>query len=442
VAGVTQTRRQFLAATAAAGAAVGLGACGGGDDEASSGGGEGGGQRTGEITFTTFGSEAETVVVRALIRDFEAANRGARVRLREVPFEEVRASIDADLEAGNAPDLFRVTYPDFGFYATNGALVDLSGILPGNYGEGFAPGFWQAVQFEGKPHGVPWHTDVSALVYNREVFERAGIRNVPDRLEDAWTWEEFLEVSRRLRDRGGERVSAFGMNWQEAGAFRWLNWLYAAGGRMVDDDLSQATLEGSAEARRTLEFFQTWFEERLTPRNMTPRGAYPSEVFPSQRLGMISAGDFLLPSFDETVTRFEYGATFLPRDRGAATDLGGTAIVVTRDSDRPELAGAFAQFMGEERNQKRFIEATTTLPTRTALVEADLDYEVAADLMPVFQQQATTLGPELVQASTLPNFTEINSTFVEQLEALTARGQAPDETLRNLQAGVTEALQA
>jgi len=441
VAGVTQTRRQFLAATAAAGAAVAVGACGGGDEQPSGGGG-GGGRQTGQITFTTWGSAAEIGVIRALIRDFEAANRGARVRLREVPFEEVRAAIDADLEAGNAPDLFRVTYQDFGFYATNGALVDLSAILPPDYGEGFTPGFWQAVQFEDKPHGVPWHTDVSALVYNREVFQRAGITSVPDRLEDAWTWDEFLQVARQVRDRGGRRVSAFGMNWQEAGAFRWLNWLYAAGGRMVNEDFTQATLEGSPEALRTLEYFQTWFEEELTPRNMTPRGAYPSEVFPAQRLGMISVGDFLLPTFDESITRFEYGATFLPRDRGAATDLGGTAIVATRDSDLPELAGAFAQFMGEERNQRRFIEATTTLPTRSALVEADLAYEVAADLMPVFQQQATTLGPELVQASTLPNFTEINSTFVEQLEALTARGQAPDETLRNLQAGVTEALQA
>lgn len=218
---MTQTRRQFLAAATAAGAAVALGACGG-DEEEPRGGGAGGGDRTGEVVFTTWGSAAEITAIRALMRDFEAANRGARVRLREIPFEEVRPSIDADLEAGNAPDLFRVTYQDFGFYATNGALVDLGDLLPGNYGEGFTEALWTAVQFEDRPHGIPWHADVSALVYNREVFERAGITSVPDRLEDAWTWEEFLDVARRIRDRGGERVSAFGMNWQDAGAFRWL----------------------------------------------------------------------------------------------------------------------------------------------------------------------------------------------------------------------------
>ena len=363
------------------------------------------------------------------------------MRLREVPFEEVRQSIDADLEAGSAPDLFRVTYQDFGFYASNGALVDLTDALPAGYGDEFLEGFWRATQFEDAPHGIPWHTDVSAILYNREIFKRAGIASVPDRLEDAWTWEEFLDVSRRIRDRGGERVSPFGMNWQEAGAYRWLNWLYAAGGRMIGEDRTKATLAGSPEAMRTLQFFETWFEERLTPRNLTPRGAYPSEVFPTQRLGMISIGDFLLPSLADTVTRFEYGATFLPRDREAATDLGGTAIVVTRDSELPELAARFAAFMGSEAAQRRFIEATTTLPTRSALVEADLDYQVAPELMPVYQQQATTLSPELVEATTLPNFTEINNVFVAELEALTARGQEPKETLSNMQSGVDEALQ-
>ena len=433
-----QTRREFLAASAMAGGALWLGACGGDEPQTTGGGGP----ATGTVTFTTWGSEPEVKAIRALIADFERANRGARVRLREVPFEEIRQSIDADLEAGSAPDLFRVTFQDVGFYASNGALLDLGDMLPAGYGDAFQEGFWQAVMFEDRPHGIPWHTDVSALLFNRDVFERAGIGSVPDRLEDAWTWEEFLDVLRRVRDRGGDRVSPFGMNWQEAGAYRWLNWLYAAGGRMANDDYTQATLADSPEAKRTLEYFQTWFEEELTPRNVTPRGAYPSEIFPSQRLAVISAGDFLLPSFDQSVTRFEYGATFLPRDRAAATDLGGTAIVATRDSKSPEVAARFAEFMGSEAAQRRFIEATTTLPTRTALVEADLDYKVAPELMPVFQQQATTLSPELVRATTLTDFTDINNVFVTELEALTAKGQSPDETLANMQSAVDEVLRA
>ena len=77
------------------------------------------------------------------------------MRLREVPFEEIDQSIDADLEAGSAPDLFRVTFQDVGFYASNGALLDLGDMLPAGYGDAFQEGFWQAVMFEDRPHGIP-----------------------------------------------------------------------------------------------------------------------------------------------------------------------------------------------------------------------------------------------------------------------------------------------
>jgi hypothetical protein len=51
-------------------------------------------------------------------------------------------------------------------------------------------------------YGVPHHTDVSAIVYNKDLFRSAGIGALPDRLEDAWSWDEFLDVARRLRDAG------------------------------------------------------------------------------------------------------------------------------------------------------------------------------------------------------------------------------------------------
>jgi hypothetical protein len=47
-----------------------------------------------------------------------------------------------------------------------------------------------------------------------------------------------------------------------------------------------------------------------------------------------------------------------------------------------------------------------------------------------------------VRASTLANFTDINSVFVEQLEALVVQDRTPDEVLRAMRSGVDEALPA
>lgn len=104
-----------------------------------------------------------------------------------LPFDQVRTVVDRRLRAGAAPDLFRVTFTDVGAYASTGALADLSAYMPDGYGDDFLPALWGAVQRDGAPFGVPHHTDVSALAYNMAQFEEAGITDVPQFLDDAWT---------------------------------------------------------------------------------------------------------------------------------------------------------------------------------------------------------------------------------------------------------------
>ena len=62
---MAKTRREFLAASAVAGGALWLGACGGDEKSASTGGGSGSGPTTGTVTFTTWGSPAEIKAIRA-----------------------------------------------------------------------------------------------------------------------------------------------------------------------------------------------------------------------------------------------------------------------------------------------------------------------------------------------------------------------------------------
>lgn len=170
--------------------------------------------------------------------------------------------MDSSLEAEQGPDLFRVTYTDFGCYAASNVLIDLSEYLPPDFPDAFTEGLRAAVEFEGVPYGVPHHTDVSAIVYNKDLFRSAGIGALPDRLEDAWSRDEFLDIARRLRDAQTGNCTAFGMNWQLAGAFRWLNWLYAAGGSLYNSAATKTTVESPEALSEMLEWIS------LSPRGM------------------------------------------------------------------------------------------------------------------------------------------------------------------------------
>ena len=120
--------------------------------------------------------------------------------LNAVPYEQMFTNIDAQLQAGNPPDVFRVPYYTFGAYAGRDQLLDLSApparrlrrpVHPRRRG--------RPCRTRAKPFGVPHHTDTSTIVYNKDALASAGITSVPTTLEEAWTWDEFEQVAQTLR---------------------------------------------------------------------------------------------------------------------------------------------------------------------------------------------------------------------------------------------------
>jgi len=417
-------RRAFLAASAAGVAA--LSGCGTGFALRS---GDGSGSAEGRLSFTLWAGEAELTAFRALADEWSAGS-GVPVVFNVVPFGELLTGIDANLASDRAPDLFRVTYQDIGLYADGGALLDLTDRLPAGYADGFTEAFRRAVTHQGRLYGVPHHTDTSLVLFDTEAVRAAGI-TPPTTLDTAWSWDEFTDAARRLPTRADQ--FAFGVNWQQAGAYRWLNWVAQRGGRLLDDGLTGPAVPNRA-ARDALALTQSFFDEGLVPPTTSTKGSYVDELFTTQTIGMVFAGDFLLPTLDPALTAQgrDYGATFLPRDETAAADLGGNAVVATATSVNAEAAADFLAFLAGDDAQARFCQEAVVLPTRTALVERGLDYPLRPDLMELFVQQATTITPELVEQVTVPQFNAVNTALVDRLEQAFLGGDDPAEVLDGL----------
>ncbi len=440
----TVNRRSFLRTSGLVGAGLMLAGCG---DEESPGTSVGptsdssGGQLSGTVTLTTWAGAQELAAFKKIAADFQAV-RGAEVKIEVLPYDQIRTVVDRRLQANQAPDLFRVSYTDVAGYANNGALADLTDAFGDGYADQFFPALWNSITVDGAPAGVPHHTDVSALVYNKDHFEKAGISDVPTTLETAWTWEQFVEVLNQLKGANGDAVP-FAFNYQLYGAFRWFNTLFQAGGTVLDDAYQAVSLD-TDQARKALEWTKGLYTQGLhAPSVLVKRPTYPDEIFPTQKISMIQAGDFLVPSLDAAVKKkFEWGATFLPRDVGAATDLGGNAIVVTEGSKNKEVAAEFAKFLVTKENMQLFCEQTGVLPVRNDLADAKLEFATRNDLMPVFQQQATTLPEKLVKTSTLPAFPGINQALVDTMDQyLSDPSSSTDAVIEALTKGITKALQ-
>ncbi len=340
-----------------------------------------------------------------IARAFEKANSGVKVKVEQLPYDQMRTTLDARLQSGQGPDLFRVTYNDIGIYSSQGVLADLSATVGADSGPVHRrPVGGRAVPGQALRRPAPHRHERDPLQQGalREGRHHRRADHPRHRLDLGAVPGGRREAERRPAP---ALSAAFGVNWQQYGAYRWFNWPWQAGGKALAPD-GKSVVFDSPQARQTLEFTKSFYDKGLMPKNMMVKTANsPDLVFGSGKISMAFVGDFLLPDINKTAKGIEIGATFLPKGPGgAAADLGGNAVAVTTQSKSPEAAAAFAKFLAEPANMQLFCEQTDGAPGPQGPGRGHAELRGLPDLMPVFQQQATTMPADLVQFVTLPGF--------------------------------------
>jgi multiple sugar transport system substrate-binding protein len=427
---MASTRRTFLSGLAGASTLAALTACSsvrsgvGGSSETTGSSAQVGskadlGPQTGELSFAFWGgSTGETAGFQNAKDKFEAANPGAKITLKTVPYDGFFAGIDRGLQSGTAPDVFRVDYTTIGKYSSKDVLLDMTPYFTDDEVAAFLPALWEGIKFSGVPYGVPHQTDTSCIVYDKNLLAAAGITTVPDSLDNAWTWEEFADVATKLRSSLPATKFPFAYNWTQAGAYRWLSWHYEAGGTVLNEDLTASAFKSDA-ATKSVDFTKSFFQNKWVPdTNTVKTSKYSDDFFRSELVAMTFVGDFLVPALADPKSGYkgEWAATYLPRDKGAAADLGGNAIVARKDTKNPDLAAAFLKFLVAEEQMKYFCEQAIELPTLKSLATADLQYAARPDVVKVCAEQASTISDQIVRESTVSAFNTINTSLQDQLE--------------------------
>ncbi len=450
------TRRGFLAGSLGTAAVAGVASCSS-DIHSGVGVGRDGptatakpgskkvGSPKGTITFAFWGAnDGEKRAYARLKQEFEKANPGATVAFKLSPYDGYYSGIDRGIQAGEAPDVFRVELTTIGKYSSQKVLLNLTPYFTSSEIDAFAPTAWGAVSYNGGAYGVPQQFDTSCVAYNKQALREVGIKSVPDRLEDAWTWEEFGKVAATLRSKLPDDKYPFAYDWTQAGAMRWSSFLYQAGGQLMNPDRSKSVLPSPA-AVRAMDFTKSFFAKRWVPANNTVKTSlYADNFFLSQNVPMCFIGNFLVPDLADPKKGYKGGdwaATYLPRDEKSAAELGGNAIVVRAGAENEELAVAFCKFLVREDMMKYFCEQATELPTLKSLAPKELNFVQRPDVVAVCAEQATTIGKTVVQESTVPIYAQISTVLQDELE-LGFHGQSTDKTLKGIAEGINRALGA
>lgn len=388
-------------------------------------------QGAASLTLSVWAGKAETDGFNALIAKYQAMKPNVSIKLEVIPFGQFYQQIDTRLAGRQAPDIFRVTYPQIGRYAIAKGAIDLGEYLDADYGKAFMPAVWNAVSYQGRPFALPHHTDTFALFYNIEALEKIGVK-VPGKLDDAWTWARFIEVAKALKAQAIGNYP-FAMSWQNSSAHRWLIYLYQHGGRLLGPDFKTVEIENAAGVE-TIAWTQSWFKEGLVPPSTSLKSTEAVQnLFVNGTIPLMLNGNWQIPFIDQQA-KFKWGVTYLPRDVATADDLGGTCLAVSRDSKNRDVAVDFLKFVASEEGMREFVDIGQFLPVRTALVGGGQTYRLRPEEMKVFVAQTTTIPDHLVGTITHPSWGKFNPRLADELDLAFTSGQSPADTAKAIAA--------
>ncbi|WP_330241842.1 extracellular solute-binding protein [Streptomyces sp. NBC_00525] len=150
------------------------------------------------------------------------------------------------LDGKDTPDVIEVGNTQVAQYAESGNLRDLTLESMRDLGsEDWLPGLAEPGSIDGVQYGIPWYAANRVVIYNKDLFEAAGIEDVPK------TRAQWIEDSQKLNRDGIQGMYLPGQNWYVLAGFIW-----DEGGELASDKEGewQGTLHTPA-ALKGMEFY-------------------------------------------------------------------------------------------------------------------------------------------------------------------------------------------
>jgi multiple sugar transport system substrate-binding protein len=347
--------------------ALGAAACSG-DDEGS--GSSAPQSATGPVTLTIWHgyTDAEADSFNQLIDDWNVDHPDIKIDPLFVNNDRALQKLTVALQGGEPPDITYQYGSSMPQLAAAPGVVDLTSWTedPDVNWEDFIPGARTAGTVDGKVLGVPALIDNLAIVYNKGLFDQAGLEYPTA----DWTWEDFRAAAKALTDPSKQQFGfSYPMDASEDTVWHYDPLLWQNGGAILNEDNTEAAFNSpeGVEALQTLTSMAVDDKSvYLDIQNSNYTG-----LFNNNKIGMLVTGPWDLASFPDV----KYGVEILPGTDGDHQTIAGPDMWMVFDNGDGKAAAAeeFLAWLTAPEQLKADALAAGHLPTRLSVIE-DQDF--------------------------------------------------------------------
>ncbi|WP_181764874.1 ABC transporter substrate-binding protein [Streptomyces albidus (ex Kaewkla and Franco 2022)] len=277
-----------------------------------------------------------------IIKAFEAEHPGISVQIQLTPFPSYWTTLKTAMRGGSAPDVFWMNAVNLQMYAEGGALRPLDPFIERD-------GFDMAVHpeellrmysYKGTRFAMPKDFDTIGLWYNKELFDKAGIK-YPD---DSWTWDTVRDAAAELTD---PRAGVHGIAAEMSRQYTYYNTIAQAGGYVIRDGRSGFADERTIEGLR---FWTDLIDKGHSPSQSAMTDTRGRQLYLSEKVAMnYDLSAMASQMYAAPAIKDHGGVAVLPEGRRRGTVIHGLASAISSKSEHPEAAWKFAKFMGSRK---------------------------------------------------------------------------------------------
>ena len=335
-----------------------------GQPTAAGGGGAGGAV---DLVLYVWNEVTELQANQALITEFEQQHPGIKVRIQNMSSSrDAMQKLQTMMAAGTPPDVMALHGAYYLPFASKRVLLDLGPFLEKDKEfnlEDIYPRLLDICRWQGKLYSLPRYSSVLALIYNKALFDAAGVP-YPGQGK-SWTWDDYLATCRKL-------TTGQGAN-QKWGAYidfydtRLYPWLWQNGANILSDDKNKCVID-SPQAVEAISFVR---DLRLKYGICPPTTAERNEG-----LNMLMAGRVAmfmgLPSDVQTLLgqpALKWDVAPPPTRKQAATLLGTENYAIAAKSKHPQEAWELFKFLLSAHAQEYMATKLDRMPSRKSVAE-------------------------------------------------------------------------
>jgi multiple sugar transport system substrate-binding protein len=307
-------------------------------------------------------SDAEVEAMEDVAAMFEAEHPDISIEMTRYAYDDFKSALLTSLAGGEGPDTARldiIWVPELAemeaLVALDEAMPDFDALAAKTFPGPLATNYWQ-----GHYYGLPQDTNTQVLLWNKTLFDEAGIAAPPA------TLEEFKDVACTLTQ--GEEQYGYAMGgtyfWAPAPIF------YAMGGQVVDEEITTAAgYINGPESVAAFQMLVDMYNDGCLSPNLLGGGIGTADGHATGLYAMIVDGPWMVDIYKNDFPDFEVNFAPIPTgpDGTSSSVVGGQNIVVFDGSQQKEAAIAWAEFLLSEEAQLTMAERGV-IPTLSTVI--------------------------------------------------------------------------